>query len=297
MEHALAEMPLALFSTFAPLGAGAFITLAAAFLSGALDTSRSISAGDTSAQDNSRKALRRLDVLTVIPLILVMLGFVAAFFHLATPGNAFNVINGIGRSPLSNEIAVGVVFFAAALVYWVVALTGKPGMAVRKILTTIVALLAIVFAIFIGSAYMVSTITTWNSILAPVALAGYALLGGGLFGLLIIQSAGTKSGASRKGFGILVIILSVIGAAAAITGVAGQFMIAGEISAITNTVAEMQAWLIAFIIGVIVALLASVLSVTRKPALGIVSLGCIVALVTVFVGRVIFYALYVNVGL
>lgn len=297
MEHALAEMPLALFSTLAPLGAGAFVALAAAFLFGALDTPRSESNDDTSVQSATNQALRRLDVLTVIPLALVILGFIAAFFHLATPGNAFNVINGIGRSPLSNEIAAGVVFFAAAVIYWIIALTGKLGFGARKALAAIVALLAIVFAIFIGSAYMVSTITTWNNILAPIALTGYALLGGGLFGLLIMQCAGAISGMIQGGFRILFIMLSIIGAAAAVIGVAGQFMIAGEIATITNTVTEMQAWLIAFVIGTIAALAVSLLSVVRKPALGLISFGCIVALATVFVGRVIFYALYVNVGL
>ena len=93
---------LAVFTTLAPMGAGAFIALAYAFFVGAPDDA----------------AAKRLDRWTALPLVVLAVGFLGAFMHLASPLNAFGVFTGVGSSPLSNEILVGVAFAALAVVYW-----------------------------------------------------------------------------------------------------------------------------------------------------------------------------------
>ena len=95
METALNELPLAIFTTLAPMGAGAFAVLAAAFCTMKLDDVK----------------IKAIDRFSLIPLGLIAVGFVASFFHLASPLKAYGVLSGIGHSPLSNEIAVGMVFF------------------------------------------------------------------------------------------------------------------------------------------------------------------------------------------
>ncbi|MCL1847703.1 MAG: dimethyl sulfoxide reductase anchor subunit [Coriobacteriia bacterium] len=286
MEHAFAELPLATFSTLSSLGAGAFVVLALAFLSGSL--------GDSLA--GSPEKLKKIDRLAIIPILLVGAGFIAAMFHLATPQNALNALNGIGRSPLTNEVVVGLAFMVVALVYWVVALIGKLGAGARKILVSVAAVLAIAFALFIGIAYMIPTIPTWNTLFAPISILGYCLLGGGLFGLLVLQAADALKDISTGPFKAFTISLSLIGAAAAIIGIGGQYLVASGIEAASHQVAAAWPWLIGSIAGLVLALGLAIIPLIRKPSLGIISLGCLVVLCSVFVGRLVFYALYITVG-
>ena len=116
MEAAFAELPLALFTTLAPMGAGAFIVLALAFFT-------------TTFTDDQ---VKKIDRMTLIPLVVVLVGFAASFFHLASPLHAAGVFAGIGSSPLSNEILVGSLFVVLALVYVILALAGKLSGAARK---------------------------------------------------------------------------------------------------------------------------------------------------------------------
>ena len=127
MQFSVAELPLALFTTLAPLGAGAFIALACAFFT-------------TSFSDEQ---LKKIDRGTIIPLAIVIVGFICAFFHLASPMNAPSVFLGAG-SPMSNEIIAGCVFAIVAIVYVIVTNTGKLCGSARKGFAAVVAVLAVI---------------------------------------------------------------------------------------------------------------------------------------------------------
>ena len=173
MASAFAELPLALFSTLAPMGAGAFLILAILF--------------STTKVDDA--AAKRIDRFTAIPVALVIVGFIAAFFHLASPLHAFGVFAGLGSSPLSNELAMGCVFAVVMLVYWIWASAGKMSAGVRKGLLWATAVLGLVFAWFTGMAYMIDTIPSWNTFAGPVQMIGFALLGGAAVAVLVLVLA------------------------------------------------------------------------------------------------------------
>ena len=170
----MAELPLALFTTLAPVAAGAFIALAVAFFT-------------TKFSDEQ---LRKIDRMTTIPVVVLIVGFICAFFHLANPMHAFGVFAGVGSSPLSNELVAGCVFAVLAIVYWIVALAGKLGEGARKGFSAAVAVMAVVFACFTGAAYMMGTIASWNTPMVPVAIVGFCLLGGVSLGVLVLALAG-----------------------------------------------------------------------------------------------------------
>ena len=170
MEAALNELPLALFTTLAPMGAGAFVALACALFT-------------TTFSDEQ---LKKIDRFMAIPLIVVLVGFVASFFHLASPLHAPLVFAGVGSSPLSNEIVAGCIFTVLAVVYWIMGVTGKLPASARKGFAAVVAVAAIVFACFTGLAYVMDTIASWNSPLVPVQFAGFALTGGMALGALVL---------------------------------------------------------------------------------------------------------------
>ena len=190
---------LAVFTTLAPMGAGAFIALAYAFIAGAPDET----------------AAKRLDCWTALPLAVLAAGFLGAFMHLASPLNAFGVFAGIGSSPLSNEILVGVVFAAVAVVYWALALAGKLSSTLRKALLVALAALAVVFAAFCGLAYMMYTIPTWNTPLSIVQMIGYLLAGGTVLGFCTV---GFAQVGLPKGAGTVALALTLVGVAVGTVG-------------------------------------------------------------------------------
>jgi anaerobic dimethyl sulfoxide reductase subunit C (anchor subunit)/Tat-targeted selenate reductase subunit YnfH len=285
MEHALSELMLAVFSSLAPVSAGAFIVLAFAFC----------------AKEFEKEELRRIDILTVIPFLVLIGGCVAAFFHLESPTNALQVFRGIGRSPLSNEILTGAVFGTTTAVYWVVALTGKLPQTARKVWLGVVAVLALVFAVFVGAAYRIETIPSWNTIGAMLSPLGFCLFGGGVLGLFILQAAGSLSELYGTWFKTVSIILVLVGSVVSIASVVSQYLSVESLSVImareTVVVSELQIWLATFAAGTVLVCALTIFSIFRKTPTGLLAFSAILALATVFLGRLLFYALMVPVGL
>lgn len=191
MSAAFAELPLAVFTTLAPIGAGALIVLAAVLLATSLEEAQ----------------LKRLDRLTAVPIVLVCVGFLASLAHLASPGNVLSAFASVGSSPLSNEVVAGIVFLVVALVYLALALAGKLGGA-RRAWAAVVGIVGLVFVVFTGMAYMIPTIPSWNTPFGIVQVLGYALAGGAA--LLVLMGA-------PRGSGELVRVVRVIELSVAVT--------------------------------------------------------------------------------
>ena len=284
MELAMSELPLALFSTLAPMGAGAFGLLSLAFMT-------------TKFSDEQ---LRRIDRLTAIPLIVVAIGFVCSFFHLASPMNAMQVFAGLGSSPLSNEILAGVVFTVAAIVYWVLAIAGKLKGTARTGFALVIAVLAAVFAVFVGMAYMMETIASWNSPFVPVQMLGYLFLGGSAFGVLVLGLAGSLDEARSGSFKAATMGVVVLGAVLAIGGLAGQIMgVSGMENAMTSgagLVASATMPMAIAVIALIVAAVAALMALRGVSPMVLATVAPIVADVGIFFGRMAFYGVEMSVG-
>ncbi len=320
MESAFSELPLALFTTFAPAGAGAFMVLCVAAAAGIFDDAR----------------LKRMDKFLLVPFVVALVGFIAAFFHLASPLHAFWVFMGTGSSPLSNEIVVGMVFMAAAFAYLALGMAGKLSGAARRGFAAVVALAALVFACFIGAAYMMETIASWSSPLSVVQVVGYALVSGSPLALLVmalesaaegaagavaaegaaavessavqdaegsaVQDAENSPSAARRGSAVAV-AAAVLGAVLALAGL-GLFVtntasMSNALVSGSELATEMQPALIAAAVLIVIAavgtILATRLASTRMRA---VAIGCFaLALVGVFAGRLVFYGMQLSVGL
>lgn len=282
MEMAMHEMPLALFSTFAPMGAGAFIVLAVAFFTNSFKEDQ----------------LKRIDRLTSIPLIFVVAGFIAAFFHLASPLNAINVFAGIGSSPLSNEIACGIVFVVVALIYWIAALTGKLSSGARQGLSAVVAVVAVVFAYFIGSAYMMDTIGSWNTVMVPLSIISFALVGGAAVGSMTIGFAGVASELS-KSFRTALAVIAIVGIVGGIAfgglQLAGAAGMQNGIESGAEAVAGVTMW---FVCAAVCLIAAGVFVVLRGKGMATYSVvATILAFAGILIARLAFYATELSVGL
>lgn len=281
----MAELPLALFTTLAPIGAGAFIALAVAFFT-------------TKFSDEQ---LKKIDRMTTIPVVVLVAGFICAFFHLANPMHAFGVFAGLGASPLSNELLAGVVFAVLAIVYWIVALAGKLGEGARKGFAAVVAVMAIVFACFTGAAYMMETIASWNTPMVPVAVLGFSLLGGVSLGVLVLALSGALADAAKGGFKMAALAVLVIGLVLGVAGLLVQVMsVSGMGNALVDgadLVAAASAPMWIGVVCMVVAAAAAFMALRNTKSTALAAAAPVLAIVGVFAARLAFYAVQLSVGL
>lgn len=281
----MAELPLALFTTLAPIGAGAFIALAVAFFT-------------TKFSDEQ---LKKIDRMTTIPVVVLVAGFICAFFHLASPMHAFGVFAGLGASPLSNELLAGVVFAVLAIVYWIVALAGKLGEGARKGFAAVVAVMAVVFACFTGAAYMMETIASWNTPMVPVAVLGFSLLGGVSLGVLVLALSGALADAANGGFKMAALAVLIVGL---VLGVAGLLVQVMSVSGMGNAmvdgadlVAAASAPMWIGVVCMVVAAAAAFMALRNTKSTALAAAAPVLAVVGVFAARLAFYAVQLSVGL
>lgn len=278
MEAAMSELPLALFTVFASIGAGAFCALALAGFSVQLDEGQQA----------------RVDRASWIPLAFVIIGFFCAFFHLSNALNAVNVVAGLGRSPLTNEICAGSLFTIVAIIYVALANAGKLSAGARKGLLGVTGVLGLVFGLFMGLAYMIGTVQSWNSWATIAEMVGLTLVGGAAMGSFVLASA---EGASKASGALTA--MGYVGAIAAIAGGACMAaMVSGEGTALyagSNLVAAAMPALVIGCVCVIAAAVAAGAAWKRGASVGAV------AIVLVVIGalalRLAFYAMQLSVGL
>ncbi|WP_417755778.1 dimethyl sulfoxide reductase anchor subunit family protein [Senegalimassilia anaerobia] len=281
----MAELPLALFTTLAPIGAGAFIALAVAFFT-------------TKFSDEQ---LKKIDRMTTIPVVVLVAGFICAFFHLASPMHAFGVFAGLGASPLSNELLAGVVFAVLAIVYWIVALAGKLGEGARKGFAAVVAVMAVVFACFTGAAYMMETIASWNTPMVPVAVLGFSLLGGVSLGVLVLALSGALEDAAKGGFKMAALAVLIVGLVLGVAGLLVQVMsVSGMGNALVDgadLVAAASAPMWIGVVCMVVAAAAAFMALRNTKSTALAAAAPVLAVVGVFAARLAFYAVQLSVGL
>ena len=281
----MAELPLALFTTLAPVGAGAFIALAVAFFT-------------TKFSDEQ---LKKIDRMTTIPVVVLVAGFICAFFHLASPMHAFGVFAGVGASPLSNELLAGVVFAVLAIVYWIVALAGKLGEGARKGFAAVVAVMAIVFACFTGAAYMMETIASWNTPMVPVAVLGFSLLGGICLGVLVLALSGALEDAAKGGFKMAALAVLIVGLVLGVAGLLVQVMsVSGMGNALVDgadLVAAASAPMWIGVVCMVAAAAAAFMALRNTKSTALAAAAPVLAVVGVFAARLAFYAVQLSVGL
>jgi anaerobic dimethyl sulfoxide reductase subunit C (anchor subunit)/Tat-targeted selenate reductase subunit YnfH len=279
MGSGFAEAPLAVFTTLAPMGACAFVLLALAF----------------SKNSFTEEQVAKIDKMTIIPLVVMLVGFIGAFFHLSNPAAALGAIAGLGRSPLTNEVAIGSVTLVAGIVYWLLARSGKLEMGARKGFLVVVAVLSVVFAAFCGFAYTLHTVPSWNTPWTVVQMVGYGLLGGSAMGALTLRAAGVEL------LGQETFLQGVIGLAVALVGFGGQIVTAGSVSNIWGTAASQvpAIWMLFAVLAVCaVAVVAIERMGGKKPvAVGMAGVACCLAAVGIFIARIGFYGLYMGVAL
>lgn len=123
------EWPLMIFTVFGQCVVGGFIVLALALMKGDL-----------------RPETQQRVIACMFGLwVLMGIGFIASMLHLGSPMRAFNSLNRVGSSALSNEIASGSIFFAVGGIGWLLATLKKMSPALRNLWLVVTMVLGVIF--------------------------------------------------------------------------------------------------------------------------------------------------------
>ena len=166
------EWPLVIFTVFGQCVAGALIVCGLTWFT------------------EKDEAVKARIVRSMFFLWVVMgIGFMASVLHLGSPLRAFNSLNRVGASALSNEIAAGSVFFAVGGFWWLVSVIGKMPPALGKVWLVVSQILGIVFVWAMTRVYQIDTVPTWYTGYTTLAFFLTLFLGGPLLAALLLRVA------------------------------------------------------------------------------------------------------------
>lgn len=229
--------------------------------------------------------------------VVMGLGFLASIMHLGSPMRAFNSLNRVGASGLSNEIAAGSIFFAVGGFWWLVAVLGKMPETLGKLWLLVNMVLGIIFILAMTRVYQIETVPTWYTDYTTLAFFLTAILGGPLFAALLFQ-ASRVSFKSTIFASISVLALLVCIAVIALQGMALVSIHSSvqQASSLIPDYAVLQACRVALLV---IGLGCWICPLVRRKEPHIVGLllGLILVLGGEILGRGLFYGLHMTVGM
>ena len=164
MNSVKSEWPLIVFTTGAPICAGAWIMLAALVLAGGDSCAISLTMGPSG----------------VFLFALLAVSLACSTLHLGKPMRALRAFSRLGNSTVSNEVFIGALFAMLSFLYLAVAHGMGDVADLRNVLLVLVAAFAVLLVVFQCLAYRMRTVPTWNSFAFAIEFAVVALLGGAI---------------------------------------------------------------------------------------------------------------------
>lgn len=274
------EWPLVLFTVLGQCVAGALIVSGYGWL--------------TTKDD----AVKQRIVRSMFFLWLVMgIAFLASVIHLGSPLRAFNSLNRIGASALSNEIASGSLFFAVGGLWWLVAFLGRMPATLGKIWLLLSMLLGLVFVYAMTNVYQIDTVPTWYNGYTTLAFFMTMLLSGPLFAALQLRAAGVSCSPARfAGISVLALLATV--AVVVLQGLSLSEIHSSvqNAGALVPDYASLQVWRILLLVAGLGCWICPLVR-RKEPSVGGLALGLVSVLAGEIIGRGLFYGLHMTVGM
>ena len=276
------EWPLMLFTVLGQSVVGAIIVMGIAVIGGNLNPQQ------------DRAVHRSMFFLW----LLMGIAFVASTLHLGSPLRAFNSLNRVGASALSNEIAGGALFFAVGGGYWLLAVLGKMPAALGKVWLWMTMVLGVVFVYAMTRVYQIDTVPTWHNGYTTLNFFLTTLIGGPLLGVLLLRAAGLAVSARYS--------LAILSVVALLVSLGAVMMQGYELASITSSVQQASTLIpqygqlmVGRLVLVVLGLGCWICPLLRRgnaSVMGMV-LGLILVIAGELVGRGVFYGLHMTVGM
>ncbi|BFU61141.1 MULTISPECIES: DmsC/YnfH family molybdoenzyme membrane anchor subunit [Rodentibacter] len=275
MNAGLDELPLVFFTVLTQSAVGAWLVFSVVL-----------------AGTKSEKSRAYIHKAIFVILLFLGLGFLASMMHLGSPMRAFNALNRLGESMISNEIASGVLFFALAGFYWLLALTGKIPIALGNFWRILTAIIGMVFMYMMDQVYHIVSVPTWHTSLTSWSFYLTVALGG-----LVLAYALLIPNQQREYH--LNLVPSLFAFALLLTAVVALyqgFRLQNIHSAIQHAVELVPNY--AVMTAVRLCLLAiAVFILFRTKHTGLLAFAVILTLLAEGIGRVLFYGLHMTSGM
>ncbi|WP_455427589.1 dimethyl sulfoxide reductase anchor subunit family protein [Dryocola sp. LX212] len=276
------EWPLMIFTVLGQCVAGGFIVMALALLNGV----------------DERAQQKRVQWAMIVLWVLMGIGFIASILHLGSPLRAFNSLNRIGASALSNEIASGSVFFAIGGFWWLITVMGKMHAGLGKLWMILTMVLGVFFVWMMCRVYLIDTVPTWYSVYTPLSFFLTMFIGGPLLGYLLLRAAGVTGWGMR--------LLPVITLAGLIVSTVVVLLQGMELAMIQSSIQQASAlipqygtlmsWRLALLVVALVCWIVPQLK-GRQPNVGLLTLAFVLVVAGELIGRGVFYGLHMTVGM
>jgi len=274
------EWPLMVFTVLGQCVVGGFIVLAVALLG-----------------NRTREETRRIHLSMFFLWVLMAVAFIASVLHLGSPLRAFNSLNRLGTSPLSNEIGSGSLFFALGGIYWLLAVLNKMPQALGKVWLVVTMLAGVGFVYAMCRVYEIDTVPTWDNAFTALNFALTVLIGGPLLGYLLLR------GANIQGCGLR--LLPMISVVALVASIAVMMMQSATLASINSSVQAASALIPQYgalsvwrVVLVVLGLGCWIcpLVMRKRPAVASLILAFVLVFAGELIGRAIFYGLHMTVG-
>ncbi|XNM89944.1 dimethyl sulfoxide reductase anchor subunit DmsC [Escherichia coli] len=275
------EWPLMIFTVFGQCVAGGFIVLALALLKG----------------DPRAEAQQRVIACMFGLWVLMGIGFIASMLHLGSPMRAFNSLNRVGASALSNEIASGSIFFAVGGIGWLLAMLKKLSPALRTLWLIVTMVLGVIFVWMMVRVYnSIDTVDLVQHLDDGFFLTMF--MGGPLLGYLLLSLAGVDGWAMRPLPAISVLALVVSGVVSVMQGaeLATIHSSVQQAAALVPDYGALMSWRIVLLAVALCLWIAPQLK-GYQPAVPLLSVSFILLLAGELIGRGVFYGLHMTVGM
>ena len=276
------EWPLMLFTVLGQCVVGAIIVMGLAVIGGNLN------------EQQSRAVHRSLFFLW----LLMGIAFAASTLHLGSPLRAFNALNRVGASALSNEIAAGAVFFAVGGCYWLLAILGKMPPALGRLWLWATMALGVVFVYAMTKVYQIDTVPTWHNGYTTLNFFLTLLIGGPLLGVLLLRAAGLAVSARYS--------LAILSVVALLVSLSAAMMQGYELASINSSVQQASALIpqygqlmVGRLVLVVLGLGCWICPLLRRGNASVMgmAIGLILVIAGELLGRGVFYGLHMTVGM
>lgn len=276
------EWPLMVFTVLGQCVAGGFIVMALALLTGVSD----------------RVQQKRVHWAMIVLWVLMGIGFMASVLHLGSPLRAFNSLNRIGESALSNEIASGSLFFAVGGFWWLVTVLGKMPQALGKIWMTLTMVLGVFFVWMMCKVYLIDTVPTWYSVYTPLSFFLTMFIGGPLLGYLLLRVAGVTGWGMRllPAISLLAVVVSSMVVMLQGTDLATIHSSIMQASALVPEYGALMSWrLLVLALALACWIIPQLKGGQANPA--VLTFAFVLVIVGELIGRGVFYGLHMTVGM
>ncbi len=272
------ELPLVFFTVLGQLSAGMVLI------------------GGISSLSHYSYSLIKINKMNMAALIVMAVAMLIASLHLGHPFRALNVIWGIGRSPMSNEIfsfglLFGITLVCVLLTYFSYHNDGKKWLLVNslcqriyqipnfsKILSLLLIFFSLIFVWMIALTYMLPTVKTWNTYYTAIQMYTSMLV---LGGIVAIVFGIYRIGIISFFIGVISILLLKIPYINLITSVSPELT------------PKQYIWMLIQCLLLVLALVLVIVNIYRsKQSTIIYSIAFIIVLVAELCGRIAFYNLW-----